>query len=74
MERHKQQQRQQQLARVQQHRSKPVSALHRAWLRGSSLATDHLRNVLILSVFGFKVGRDFSPLFGRGGIIRQRVH
>jgi hypothetical protein len=26
------------------------------WVRGGNMATDHLRNVLILSVFGFKVG------------------
>jgi hypothetical protein len=25
------------------------------WVRGGNMATDHLRNVLILSVFGFKV-------------------
>lgn len=55
MERHKQQQRQQQLVRAQQHSSDVVSVLQRAWLRGGSLVTDHLRNALILSVFGFKV-------------------
>lgn len=56
MERHKQQQRQQQLARAQQHASRPAALLHKLWLRGSNIATDHLRSVLILSVFGFKVG------------------
>lgn len=56
MERHKQQQRQQQLARAQQHASRPAALLHKLWLRGSNTATDHLRSVLILSVFGFKVG------------------
>eukprot|EP00775_Hariotina_reticulata_P011413 gene11413-11560_t len=29
--------------------------LRRWWLAGSSLATDHLRTVIILSVFGFKI-------------------
>jgi hypothetical protein len=55
MEREKQQQRQQQLARAAQHSSRLSAAAHKWWLLGSSAATDHLRSVLILSVFGFKV-------------------
>jgi hypothetical protein len=62
MEKHKQQQRQQQLARIQQqqqqqrrHRLWPRPLLQRMWLLGGNLAADHLRNALILSVFGFKV-------------------
>lgn len=67
MERHKQQQRQQQLARAQQHASRPAALLHKLWLRGSNTATDHLRSVLILSVFGFKVGLGM----GRAATCRQ---
>lgn len=55
MERQKQQQRSAQLQRAAQHASAPLARLHTWWLRGSSLMTDHLRTVLILSVFGFKV-------------------
>jgi hypothetical protein len=55
MERQKQQQRQQQLARAAQHPSRVSASIYKWWLLGSSAATDHLRTVLILSVFGFKV-------------------
>jgi hypothetical protein len=59
MEKHKQQQRQQQLARIQQQQQRhmlwPLQQLQRLWLLGGNLAADHLRNALILSVFGFKV-------------------
>jgi hypothetical protein len=69
MERHKQQQRQQQLARAQQHASRPAALLHKLWARGTNMATDHLRSVLILAVFGFKVGltenRGKSHVLGR---------
>lgn len=62
MERHKQQRRQWQLTQAQQHSSRPAALLHKLWVRGSNMATDHLRNVLILSVFGFKVGAVFHPV------------
>lgn len=55
VERHKQQQRQAALQRAGQHSSRPLAALHKLWLRGTSTATDHLRNLIILAVFGFKV-------------------
>jgi hypothetical protein len=56
MEKQKQQLHHQRLQRAQQHGNGAVRRLHRWWLAGSSLATDHLRTVIILSVFGFKVG------------------
>ncbi|WIA17383.1 hypothetical protein OEZ85_014241 [Tetradesmus obliquus] len=55
MEREKQQQRQQQLARAAQQPSRVAAAARKWWLLGSAAAADHLRTVLILSVFGFKI-------------------
>jgi peroxin-12 len=55
LERLKQLRRQQQLAAAAAVRPRPAAALARAWVRCSSLLTDHLRSVLLLSVFGFKV-------------------
>lgn len=56
MERQKQQQRQQHLQAAGQHSNRIASFLHRLWLQGGSAIADNLSRVLILSVFGFKVG------------------
>lgn len=61
MEREKQQQRQQQLARAAQQPSRVAAAARKWWLLGSAAAADHLRTVLILSVFGFKVRAADDP-------------
>eukprot|EP00879_Flechtneria_rotunda_P025849 GHRR01027501.1.p1 GENE.GHRR01027501.1~~GHRR01027501.1.p1 ORF type:complete len:323 (+),score=103.21 GHRR01027501.1:793-1761(+) len=51
----KEQHRQQQLLRAQQHGSQAARLLHSWWLKGASVLTDHMRSVLICSIFAFKI-------------------